>query len=69
MKQLPAKTGNMMSSLAAKYLHLTDDELLSLTATPQLRYQTAEEIRSMAGSLLRQDEVKGWRRVFRWGRG
>lgn len=63
-----ARTGNMVSSIAGRYANFTADKLLASTATPELREQTAGDIRSMAASLLRQDEVKGWRKIF-LGRG
>jgi hypothetical protein len=60
-----ARTSNRISTMAARYAGLTPDNLLSLTATEALRDQTAADVRSMAASLLRQDEVKGLRKLFR----
>lgn len=60
-----AQTSDRVSRLAARYAGITADNLLSLTATQPLREQTAGDIRSMAASLLRQDEVKGVRKLLR----
>jgi hypothetical protein len=60
-----AQTSDKISSLAARYAGLTNDNLLSLTATPKLREQTARDIRSLAASCLRQDEVRGLRKLFK----
>lgn len=58
-----ARTGNMVSSIAGHYATITPEDLLALAAKQPER--TAGDIRSMATSLLRQDEVKGWRRGWR----
>lgn len=60
-----AQTSDRISSLAARYRKITGDELLALTATPELREQTAADIRSMTASLARQDETKGFRKLLR----
>lgn len=60
-----AQTSDRISSLAAKYARMTADELLVATSDAVLRRETAEEIRSMAMSLLRQVEPKGLRRIFK----
>lgn len=54
-----AQTSDRMSSIAAKYLNITGDDL-----GPGNEHMAAD-IRSMAASLLRQDEVKGLRRLIR----
>lgn len=62
---MTAQTSDRVSSLAARYARLTADNLLSMTATAPLREQATKDIRSMAASLLRQDEVRGLRRLIR----
>jgi hypothetical protein len=62
---MTARTSDRVSSIAARYAGLTADNLLSLTATAALREQTARDMRSMAASLLRQDEVRGLRKLAR----
>lgn len=59
-----AQTSDKISSLAAKYATMTPDRLLSLTATAELRRKTSDDIKSMAASLLRQDEVRGFRKII-----
>lgn len=60
-----ARTSDRVSSLASRYARMTPDTLLALTATEATRNKTCDEIRSMAMSLLRQDEVKGLRKLFK----
>lgn len=60
-----AQTSDKTSSIAARYVKLDPDTLLALTATPASRVSTASDIRSMAASLLRQDEVRGIRKFIR----
>lgn len=61
----PAQTSDRVSAIAASYATMTADRLLSLTATEEMRRETASEIRTLAASLLRQDETKGLRSLFR----
>lgn len=58
-----AQTSDRVSTLAARYADITADELLMMNDVQ--RRQTAGEIRSMAMSLLRQDEVRGLRKFVR----
>lgn len=60
-----AQTGDETSALAARYIGITPDELFAITATGRLRRQTVAELRSMAASLLRQDETRGLRRFLK----
>lgn len=60
-----ARTSDRISSLAARYAGITKDDLLALTASDSMREQTAGDIRSMAASLLRQDEVRGVRGLIK----
>lgn len=60
-----AQTSDKVSSIAARYVNLDPDTLLALTATPASRVSTAADVRSMAASLLRQDEVRGVRKFIR----
>lgn len=62
---MTAQTSDKSSRLAARYIKLDPDTLLALTATEGIRKSTAAEIRSMAASLLRQDENKGLRGLIR----
>jgi hypothetical protein len=54
-----AQTGDRVSALAARYAKLQPGNLNGLTADE--RRQLAADVRSMAASLLRQDETKGKR--------
>ena len=62
-----ARTSDRVSRLAAQYAKLTGEGLKARTSTDFMRAATAEDIRSMAASLLRQDETKGlrglWKRI------
>jgi hypothetical protein len=60
-----AKTSDHVSSIAARYTNLTPARLLALTAKDSTLEITASEIRSMAASLLRQDEVRGVRKLLK----
>ena len=60
-----AQTSDRISKIAGRYAGITTNELLAVTSTPALREQTAGDIRSMAASLLRQDETTGLRRLLR----
>jgi hypothetical protein len=60
-----SKTSDRVSSIAARYAKITPQELLARTATEFMCKATAEDIRSMAASLLRQDEVRGLRKLIR----
>lgn len=55
-----AQTSDKVSSIAARYVNITTAELAKMDAA-QLR----NDVRSMAASLLRQDEVKGLRKLAR----
>lgn len=60
-----AKTSDRVSSIAARYMNMTGPTLMALTAKSSTAEITADEIRSMAASLMRQDEVKGIRKIIR----
>lgn len=60
-----AQTSDRVSSIAARYANITPTRLLALTAKDSTLEAAAEDIRSMAASLLRQDEVKGVRKLLR----
>ena len=62
---LNARTSDRVSSIAARFAKLTPETLLALTAKPDTCEHTAADIRTMAASLLRQDEVKGLRKLFK----
>lgn len=59
-----AQTSDRVSSIAARYANITAAELHSITSDAVQRRQTAGELRTMAMSLLRQDEVKGFRKFI-----
>lgn len=60
-----AQTSDRVSSIAARHVSITADQLLARTATNAAREELAFQIRSMAASLLRQDEVKGIRKLIK----
>lgn len=60
-----AQTSDRVSSIAGRYANITADQLLGRTATSLCRETMAAELRSMAASLLRQDEVKGFRKLIK----
>lgn len=60
-----SQTSDRVSSIAARYLNVTAATLMAKTAKASTAEITADEIRSMAASCLRQDEVKGLRRLIR----
>jgi hypothetical protein len=62
---MSARTSDRVSSIAARYAKITSQELLARTATDFMREATAADIRSMAASLLRQDDHKGLRGLIR----
>lgn len=58
-----AETSNQLSRLAARYMRYTAGQLaVEVRSRPEA---LAADIRSMAGSLLRQDETKGLRAMVR----
>jgi hypothetical protein len=59
-----AQTSDRVSSIAGGLAKITADQLLARTATNAAREELAFQIRSMAASLLRQDEVKGVRKLL-----
>jgi hypothetical protein len=64
-----ARTSDHVSSIAARYVNLTPARLLAATAKDSTLEAACEDIKSMAASLMRQDEVKGLRKLFRWATG
>jgi hypothetical protein len=60
-----AQTSDKISSIAARYVNLTSRRLIVLTKDDASTAQTSEDIRSMAASLLRQDEERGLRKLWR----
>lgn len=62
---MTAQTSDRISSLAARYANLTSRRLIVLAKDDATATQAAEEIRAMAASLLRQDEVKGIRKMLK----
>lgn len=60
-----AQTSDRVSSLAARYAGMSNTKFKELAADPESVNELAYDVRSMAASLLRQDEVKGLRKIFR----
>lgn len=57
-----AQTSDRVSSIAARYADITPEELAALMEPATGPQDVAKDIRTMAASLLRQDEVKGRRK-------
>jgi len=57
-----ARTSDEVSRKAAQLMRVTTAELMDLTLDEAK--EMASDIRSVAASALRQDEVKGWRKWF-----
>ena len=62
---MSVETSDKISSLAARYVNLTPERLIGLTAKDEGTRRVAADIRSMAASLIRQDETKGIRRILK----
>lgn len=64
-----ARTSDRVSSIAARFLNVKAETLMALTAKQSTAETLAADVRSMAASLLRQDENKGIRatgkRIFK----
>jgi hypothetical protein len=60
-----ARTSDRVSSIAARFLNVKAETLMALTAKSSTAEVLADDIRSMAASCLRQDEVKGVRKLLR----
>jgi hypothetical protein len=60
-----AKTSDRVSSIAARYANLTPARLLAATAKDSTLEAAVDDIKSMAASLMRQDEVRGVRRLLK----
>lgn len=56
-----AQTSDRVSSLAARYARISNNDLRALLEGRDGLNEVAHDIRSMAMSLLRQDETKGLR--------
>jgi hypothetical protein len=59
-----AQTSDQLSSIAARYIGMSNTALKAKLEGDGLK-EVAHDIRSMAASLLRQDEVKGLRKLIR----
>jgi hypothetical protein len=59
------QTSDRVSSIAARYATMTARRLTDLGSAPDVAANAAADIRAMAASLLRQDEHKGLRGLFR----
>jgi hypothetical protein len=53
------QTSPKVSALAAKYLNMSDDEMWDYITAYDDRAEFCAGVRSMAASLLSQDEIKG----------
>jgi TusA-related sulfurtransferase len=60
-----AQTGERVSSIAGRLARLQPETLEVMAANPASRERLAKDIRSMAASLLAQDEHKGIRALFK----
>ena len=60
-----SQTSDKVSSIAARLLKVTPAYLIARTAKDSSAEQLAEDIRAVAASALRQDEVKGIRKLIR----
>lgn len=60
-----AQTSDEISSLAAHYVGLSNTALKARLENRDDFNEVAHDIRAMAASLLRQDEVKGFRKLVR----
>lgn len=60
-----AQTSDKISSIAGRYAGISNTALKERVATRDGMAEVAHDIRSMAASLLRQDEVKGLRGLIR----
>jgi hypothetical protein len=59
-----AQTSDRISSMAAKYVGMSNEQLGRKVETREGRNEVGHDIRAMAASLLRQDEVKGVRKFI-----
>lgn len=59
-----AQTSDQVSRLAARYLSMSTAALQKKVGTADGLNDVAADLRTMAASLLRQDEVKGLRRLI-----
>lgn len=60
-----AQTSDRVSSLAARYVGISNTALRDKIEGRDGLNEVAHDIRTMAASLLRQDEVKGLRKLIR----
>lgn len=60
-----AQTSDTISSLAAKYVGMSNTALQAKLANRDGRNEVAHDVRRMAASLLRQDEHRGLRGIIR----
>lgn len=60
-----AQTSDQISGLAARYIGLSNTALKAKTESRDGLNEVAHDIRSMAASLLRQDEVRGLRGLIK----
>ncbi len=59
------QTSDRVSTMAARHTKLTAETLMALAAKPSTAEILASDIRSMAASLLAQDEHRGLRGMIR----
>lgn len=60
-----AQTSDRVSAIAARMSRITAETLMGLCAKPSTAEVLAKDIRTMAASLMRQDETKGLRGIFK----
>lgn len=60
-----AQTSDKVSSIAGRYIGMSNTALKAKVETRDGLAEVGHDVRAMAASLLRQDEVKGLRKVMR----
>ena len=60
-----SETSDRVSSIAARYFSITTDQIRAFASDERSLHAFRDDIRSMAASLLRQDETKGLRGLVR----
>lgn len=58
-----AQTSDRLSAIAAAYLNTTPADIERAGSSPRLSDKVAADIRSLSASVLRQDEVRGLRKL------
>jgi hypothetical protein len=59
------QTSDRVSSIAGRYVNLTPARLLAATAKDSTLEAAVEDIKALAASCLKQDEVRGVRKLLK----